>query len=67
MESKQFIKIEAINPIIAYLMIKSFNAISTNNAGETLLDKTLSFEDIKSCTLAKYKLLIFCIFFSFNM
>jgi hypothetical protein len=47
-ERKQFIKIEAINPIIAYLMIKSFNAISTNNAGETILDKTLSFEDIKS-------------------
>ena len=47
-ERKQFISSEAINPISALLMIKSLNAISKNYAGEIILDKSSTFEDIKS-------------------
>ena len=47
-ERKLFISSEAINPISALLMIKSFNAICKNGSGEILLDKMASFEDITS-------------------
>jgi len=46
-ERKQFITSEAINPISAYLMIKSLNALSINSSGE-LLDKTSTFDEIKT-------------------
>lgn len=47
-ERKQFISSEAINPISALLMIKSLNAVSKNDSGEIILDKSSSFEDITS-------------------
>jgi disulfide oxidoreductase YuzD len=47
-ESIQFIKSSAINPISAFLMLKSFNAISKNDEGEIILDKTSTFENIKT-------------------
>jgi hypothetical protein len=47
-ERKQFISSEATNLISALLMIKSLNAVSKNDSGEIILDKSSSFEDIKS-------------------
>lgn len=43
-----FVVSESINPISAWLMINSFNAISTNELGETVIDKTTSFDKIKT-------------------
>jgi hypothetical protein len=42
-----FVVSESINPISAWLMVNSFNAISKNELGETVIDKTTSFDKIK--------------------
>jgi hypothetical protein len=38
---------DAINPISAWLMVNSFNAVSKNELDETVIDKTTNFEKIK--------------------
>ena len=42
-----FVVSDAINPISAWLMVNSFNAVSKNDFGETIIDKTTSFNKIK--------------------